>query len=286
MNHAIQSSALVVEGGGMRAAFSTGVVDAFLTEQFNPFHLYVGVSSGSTTLASYLAQQKGRNLDIFLDQTLRPEFIQLKRFFKGGDLMDVKWMWDVLEQENPLDLATLFKNHPEFYIVLTHAHTGQAHYQRAQPETLLDSLRASSSIPFITRQPVWVQQQPFFDGGVADALPVQWAAQHPQVDALIVIRTRPRHYAKQGQKTDALLSRFVQHHGFAQSLKQRGERYNQSVEFLRKPQPLKILEINPPEHKYMANRLCQDPKRLRYSYQVGVEAGYRAMQDWQQLLRA
>ena len=92
MNHAIQSSALVVEGGGMRAAFSTGVVDAFLTEQFNPFHLYVGVSSGSTTLASYLAQQKGRNLDIFLDQTLRPEFIQLKRFFKGGDLMDVKWM--------------------------------------------------------------------------------------------------------------------------------------------------------------------------------------------------
>ncbi|WP_111893126.1 patatin family protein [Acinetobacter sp. MB5] len=284
MNDAIQSSALVIEGGGMRAAFSTGVVDAFLTEKFNPFQLYVGVSSGSTTLATYLAQQKGRNLDIFLDQTLRPEFIQFKRFLKGGDLMDIKWMWDVLEQENPLDLNALFQNHPEFYIVLTHAHTGQVHYQRAQPETILESLRASSSIPFLTRQPVWVQEQPFLDGGVADALPVQWAAQQPQIDALMVIRTRPKDYAKEGKRGDAVLSRLVKHRGFAHSLRQRAERYNQSVQFLREQQPQKILEINPPQHKDMADRMCQDPKRLRYSYQVGIEAGYRAMQDWQMLL--
>ncbi|MCG2573098.1 patatin family protein [Acinetobacter sp. ME22] len=275
---------LIIEGGGMRSAFSTGVIDAFLTENFNPFHHYVGVSSGSTTLASYLSKQKGRNLEIFLDQTLRPEFIQFKRFLKGGDLMDVKWMWDVLEQENPLDLDALFQNHPEFYIVLTHAHTGQAHYQRAQPETILETLRASSSIPFLTRQPVWINEQPFFDGGVADALPVQWAAQQPRVDALLVIRTRPKNYAKAGKKADAVISRFVKHQGFAQSLKQRAERYNQSVQFLREQQPQKILEINPPHHKDMADRMCQDPKRLRYSYQVGIEAGYRAMQDWKMLL--
>lgn len=278
-----RNHALVVEGGGMRAAFSTGVVDAFLTENFNPFKLYVGVSSGSTTLASYLSQQKGRNLEIFLDHSLRPEFIQLKRFLKGGDLMDVNWMWQVLEQENPLDLSTLFQNHPEFYIVLTHAHTGQAHYQRAQPATLLDSLRASSSIPFITRQPVWVEQQPFFDGGVADALPVQWAAQYPNLDRLMVIRTRTKAYTKQSRKSDILLSHLTRQRGFAQSLQQRSERYNQSIAFLRQPQPLQILEINPPEHKNMADRLCQNPKRLRYSYQVGIEAGYRAMQDWQTL---
>jgi predicted patatin/cPLA2 family phospholipase len=82
MNHAIQSSALVVEGGGMRAAFSTGIVDAFLTEQFNPFHLYVGVSSGSTTLANYLAQQKGRNLDIFWIRPYAPNSFSSNAFSK------------------------------------------------------------------------------------------------------------------------------------------------------------------------------------------------------------
>lgn len=36
-------NALVVEGGGMRGAFTSGVLDAFLQQQFNPFGLYVGV---------------------------------------------------------------------------------------------------------------------------------------------------------------------------------------------------------------------------------------------------
>ncbi len=49
-----QRQALIVEGGGMRGAFTAGVLDAFLEKQFNPFDLYVGVSSGSTNLANYL----------------------------------------------------------------------------------------------------------------------------------------------------------------------------------------------------------------------------------------
>lgn len=57
--------ALVVEGGGMRGAFTSGVLDAFLQQQFNPFDLCVGVSSGSTNVANYLAAQEGRTLHIF-----------------------------------------------------------------------------------------------------------------------------------------------------------------------------------------------------------------------------
>lgn len=59
--------ALVVEGGGMRGAFTSGVLDAFLQQQFNPFDLCVGVSSGSTNVANYLAAQQGRTLQIYLD---------------------------------------------------------------------------------------------------------------------------------------------------------------------------------------------------------------------------
>ena len=95
--------ALVVEGGGMRGAFTSGVLDAFLLQQFNPFDLCVGVSSGSTNVANYLAAQQGRTLQIYLDHSLRSEFIHYGRFFKGGDLLDLKWMWEVVEKENPLN---------------------------------------------------------------------------------------------------------------------------------------------------------------------------------------
>ena len=77
-------------------------------------------------------------------------------------------------------------------MVLTHAIHGHAEYVRASQENIFDGLRASSSIPVLTRQPVLVNGEPYFDGGVADALPIQWAAAQPDVTQLMVIRTRPK----------------------------------------------------------------------------------------------
>lgn len=279
-------NALVVEGGGMRGAFTCGVLDAFLENNFNPFDLYVGVSSGSTNVANFLAGQKGRNIELYLDHSLRPEFIQYGRFFKGGDLLDMQWMWDVVERENPLDQQALFANNPDFYTVLTHARTGRAEYLRAGQDTLIDALRASSSIPVLTRQAVDIMGEPYFDGGVADALPVKWAAEQNNVQNLLVLRTRPQDYFKASSKGDEFLAKYVvkKHQGFASSLKNRCARYNEAVNFVRQSTqekfPQRILEICPPSNKRLADRLCKDKVKLQYTYQVGLETGAKAIERW------
>jgi predicted patatin/cPLA2 family phospholipase len=254
-------NALVVEGGGMRGAFTCGVLDAFLQQNFNPFDLFVGVSSGSTNLANYLARQQGRNIELYLDHSLRPEFIRYARFFKGGDLLDMQWMWDIVEKENPLDQQALFSQNPDFYMVLTHARTGYPEYLRAGKDNIIDGLRASSSIPYLTRQAVEIFGEPYFDGGVADALPVQWAAQQANIQNLLVIRTRTQNY-------------------FADSLKNRCTRYNQTVDFIRQNTQQRILEICPPDNKKLAGRLCKDKRKLQYTYEVGLESGQKAIEDW------
>ena len=275
-------NALVVEGGGMRGAFTCGVLDAFLQQNFNPFDLYVGVSSGSTNIANYLAGQVGRNIEIYLDHSLRPEFIRYSRFFTGGDLLDMKWMWEVVERENPLDQQALFAQNPDFYMVLTHARTGYAEYLRAGKDTIMDGLRASSSIPVLTRQAVEIMGEPYFDGGVADALPVKWAAQQDEVQNLLVIRTRPNNYFKASSKGDKFLAKHVvqKNHGFASSLKNRCARYNEAVEFLRHNQQQRILEVCPPADKKLAGRLCKDKRKLQYTYQVGLDTGMQAIERW------
>ncbi len=277
--------ALVVEGGGMRGAFTSGVLDAFLQQQFNPFDLCVGVSSGSTNLANYLAAQQGRTLQIYLDHSLRSEFIQYGRFFKGGDLLDLKWMWDVVEKEHPLNQSHLFANHPEFYMVLTHAISGEATYIKASKDNILDGLRASSSIPVLTRQAVDVFGEPYFDGGVADALPIHWAAQQNNVSKLMVLRTRPKSYFKASSKGDQFLAKYMfkQQRGFAQSLLARTQRYNDSVEFVRSSSEQKILEVCPPDLKNMAGRLSKNKAKIRYSYDVGIETGLKAIEQWKLL---
>lgn len=282
---AIKRHALIVEGGGMRGAFTAGVLDAFIEKQFNPFDLYVGVSSGSTNLANYLAGQHGRTLQFYLDHSLRPQFMSYKRFLRGGDFMDLKWMWEVGELEHPLDQDALFANNPDFYMVLTHAMSGNPEYLRAGKDNLLNALRASSTIPVLTRQPVNIMGEPYFDGGVADALPVRWAAQQHDVSKLMVIRTRPEHYFKASSKGDVFLANYMvkQHQGFALSLKQRCHRYNESVKFLRSNTCQQILEISLPAQKGLANRVCKNRKKLKYTYDVGVEAGYQAIEQWQAL---
>lgn len=192
----------------------------------------------------------------------------------------------MVEQEYPLDQAQLFANHAEFYMVLTHAISGQATYIKAAKDNILDGLRASSSIPVLTCQAVEIFGEPYFDGGVADALPVQWAAGQENIDKLMVIRTRPQNYAKASSKGDQLLAKYYtkQRYGFAQSLLTRAQRYNDSVQFLQTPSSQKILEICPPDLKNMASRLSKNKAKIRYSYDVGLEVGHKAMEDWHQLL--
>ncbi|MGP4715183.1 patatin-like phospholipase family protein [Psychrobacter sp. T6-6] len=277
--------ALVVEGGGMRGAFTSGVLDAFLQQQFNPFDLCVGVSSGSTNVANYLAAQEGRTLHIYLDHSLRSEFIRYGRFFRGGDLLDLKWMWDVVEQEYPLNQEQLFANHAEFYMVLTHAISGEATYIKACRKNILEGLRASSSIPVLTRQAVEIFGEPYFDGGVADALPVHWAANQDRVAKMMVVRTRPKNYYKASLKGDKLLAKYYakQRQGFAQSLLTRTQRYNDAVQFLHTSPAQTLLEICPPDLKNMASRLSKNKAKIRYSYDVGLDAGHQAIEEWYKL---
>ena len=127
--------------------------------------------------------------------------------------------------------------------------------------------------------------EPYFDGGVADALPVHWAAQQDHIAKLMVIRTRPQNYSKTSRKGDQLLAKYFskQQYGFSQSLLTRTQRYNDAVQFLQTPSSQKLLEVCPPNLKNMASRLSKNKAKIRYSYDVGLEAGYQAMEDWHKL---
>ena len=52
---------LVLEGGGNRGAYTSGVLDAFLDNDIDIKNVY-GVSAGALNALSYLSKQKGRSL--------------------------------------------------------------------------------------------------------------------------------------------------------------------------------------------------------------------------------
>jgi predicted patatin/cPLA2 family phospholipase len=273
-------TALVVEGGALRGVFSTGLLDGFLVAKFNPFDLFIGVSSGATNLAAYLAEMMGRNGTIYMDYSLRPEFINFSKFFHGGHLIDLDWLWAITIREIRLDLGTIYSKAKPFIVVLTDVQTGNAVYKMTNAGELEEILKASSAMPLLYRDFPKVEGRPMTDGGVADALPVREAI-HRGATHIMVIRSRPRDYIKQNSLTDYFMRWYVRHSPFLRlAMTKRVQRYNEAVALIRKPpEGISIIEICPPEH-FRVSRLSQDPLILQEGYNQGRTLATEAIALW------
>lgn len=273
-------SALVVEGGALRGIFSTGVLDGFLENGFNPFDFYLGVSSGATNIAAFLAEMIGRNRKVYLDYSLRPEFINFKRFCLGGHLLDLDWLWEITIREIRLDLKTLYSKQKPFYVVMTDVRSGKAVYKETGPDNLEHVLKASSALPVFYRGFPEVDGRPMADGGLADALPVGEAVRMG-ARRIMVIRSRRRDYRKRSDFSESVLFRCMRRHPRLQeAIRTRAGHYNRSVGLIRQPPPgLSFTEIFPPDD-FRVSRLTRDPALLQRGYDQGRSAAEAAIASW------
>ena len=76
---------LILEGGGMRGAFTAGVLDAFMTRGIWIGDVY-GVSAGACQACSYLAGQLGRGLRVWTDHLDDWRFCGVKSLLRTRDL--------------------------------------------------------------------------------------------------------------------------------------------------------------------------------------------------------
>lgn len=192
---------LVVEGGGMKCAYSAAILDAFLDHNIT-FAYCIGASGGAGNLASYLAGQRGRNLRFFTEHIHDPGYFGLRSFLKTGDLFGLQYIYGTLinsKGKDPLDFPTLQNNPAEYEIVVTNALTGKAEY--FGKETMVQDdyrlIMASSAIPVACR-PVELNAVPYFDGGLSDAIPVSRALEKG-CDRLVVILSKMRDYVRKPQ---------------------------------------------------------------------------------------
>ena len=79
----LTTTGLVAEGGGMRGAYTAGVLEAFLDYNIT-FPYAIGVSAGANTLCSYLSHQKLRNKRLYTKWITDKRFISVRNFLTEG----------------------------------------------------------------------------------------------------------------------------------------------------------------------------------------------------------
>jgi predicted patatin/cPLA2 family phospholipase len=182
----------VLEGGAMRGIFTAGVLDAFVDHGEPAFDLVVGVSAGACCAASYLSGQTGRNRRIFVEQMTTRAFVDPARMARGGSITDMGFiMGPVTFELDPLDVDAMRRSTTRLEIVAADAVTGEARYLEGQGADCVDALHASVAMPFFYRGgPVRFRGGLYFDGGVADPVPVGRALEAGSTDVTVVL-TRP-----------------------------------------------------------------------------------------------
>ena len=273
--------ALIVEGGAMRGIYTTGLLDEFLEQKFNPFNFYCGVSAGALNLSAYLSGMKERNLKLYTEFATRPEFMSVSRFIKGGHLLDMDWMWQMMDRHLKLDHQKITKHN--FQVGITDINNAKTLFKQAHASSLENILKISSTLPFFYRGFHRLDNSPMTDGGLADAIPVRHAIEQG-ARQIMVVRSRLQEYRQQTKISDQLLAFMFRHKPeLAKILKQRSARYNETLDLIRNPPVgVDILEICPPQG-FKTSRLDRSKESLFEGYDLGRKAADSVIEQWHQM---
>ncbi|MBR9875383.1 patatin family protein [Vibrio sp. J1-1] len=264
--------AIVVEGGAMRGVFASGVLDAFMEKNYKPFDFAIGVSAGASNLIGYLTDYPHRSINIITKLATCKRFFDPTRFIKGGDLIDVKWLFEESNRLYPVDEKKLFDGIP-FYATTTNVDTGKADYYRVNRENFHHALEATTALPIAYKHTPCFSGGCYTDGGVADSIPVREAYRRGARDITVVL-SQPLNYAKKPVKTTWLTKKlFAEHPKMVEAMLRRAENYNESLAFIRNPpEDARIRVIAPPDN-FHVQRLSMRQSVLLEGYEMGREEG-------------
>lgn len=271
--HIERNTGLVLEGGGMRGVFTSGVLDAFMKHSVY-FRYVVAVSAGACNGMSYISRQPRRARLSNIDFLTQYGYIGWRHLLKQGCIFDQELLYDKFPNEYiPFDFDTYFQRSATFEMVTTNCLTGQAEYltESKDRQRSLDIVRASSSLPYVSKI-VRVDGIPMLDGGIVDSIPVMRAMKtgHPQN---VVILTRNKGY--RSKERDRKIPHFIykKYPRLRVALSHRVAVYNAQLELVERLEAAGRIVCIRPERPMEVGRMEKDTGKLERLYEEGFMLG-------------
>lgn len=271
--HIERNTGLVLEGGGMRGVFTSGVLDAFMKHGVYFRHV-VAVSAGACNGMSYISRQPRRARLSNIDFLTQYGYIGWRHLLRQGCIFDQELLYDKFPNEYiPFDFDSFFQRSATFEMVTTNCLTGQAEYltESNDRQRSLDIVRASSSLPYVSKI-VRVDGIPMLDGGIVDSIPVMRAIEtgHPQN---VVILTRNKGY--RSKERDRKIPPFVykKYPRLRVALSRRVAAYNRQLDLVERLERLGKVVCIRPQRPMEVGRMEKDIGRLERLYQEGFMLG-------------
>ncbi len=185
--------ALVVEGGGMRAVVSGGMLTAL--EQLglrDGFDAVYGASAGAVGGAYFVAGQARRGVAVFYDEINNDRFIHLPRLLRGRPAVSLEFALDEVCARH-LDVGRMLGSDLPLHVVLSSLREHRAVVMDGfrDRHDLFEALRATMRIPYFAGPPVVVRGERYIDAAIYESIPIRSAVAGDATDAVVLL-TRPQ----------------------------------------------------------------------------------------------
>ena len=276
---------LVLEGGGMRGMYTSGILDV-LMEKGIYLDGMVGVSAGIAFGCNYKSRQIGRALRYNVRFARDKRYSGLMSLLKTGNYYNAYFAYKLVPTHYDVFDYNVFEDTSmECYAVCFDVNSGEGVYKQLDKvnDDFFEWIRASASMPVVA-QPVQVGGRMLLDGGLADSIPLEFMMSKG-FDRNVVILTREEGYRKTAEHGMWLMKPLLRKWPkVIEALNKRPALYNKQLQVVREQERKGQAFVFKPMKPLDVSRTTHDPKEMNRVYQQGREEALQRLDQLKQFL--
>lgn len=272
------NAGLVLEGGGMRGAYTTGVLDFFMDNDIYFKDCY-GVSAGAGHACSYLSRQRGRAIKVNTDFLKDKRYCSLSSLRKTGNMFGAEFIYYTIPKElNLYDYETFKQTKTSFYATVTNLETGKPEYLKVEDmDKDMCKIVASASLPIIS-QIQEIGGKKYLDGGIADSIPIKHSVKSGNSKNVVVLTQHNGYRKKPASLMGVIKHKYKKYPFFVEASKNRHIMYNNTLDFIEREEKNGSLITIRPSKPIEISRFEKDRDKLLQLHEDGYNDAM-AMKD-------
>ncbi len=262
---------LVLEGGGMKGAYTSGVLDFFLEKNLEFSHCY-GVSAGACNLCSFLSKQKKRGFRSLTEYVDNEGYCGVISLLTDGNIFNTKFAYDLIPNYLlPFDRETYQQYKGKAYAVATNIVEGRAEYLPMDDiENAMIAVQASASLPLVSKN-VEYQGKLYLDGGIADSIPIQRSILEGNRKNVVILTKEVGYRRTPTRHLELIRLKYRKYPKVYELMRDRHLAYNETMDYLMRQVENGQAFVIQPKEKNSIGRIEKDPQKLKALYDSGYQ---------------
>ena len=280
----LTATSLVLEGGGFRGIYTSGVLDYFMEQGLYLPQVY-GISAGALNALGYAAKQPGRTAQINFRFCHDKRYISVHNMIKYRCAFNLEFIFDTIpERYIPFDYSTFFSSPVQIHVGATNLLTGRCDFfGKDQMDKKLFPARASAALPLFSYI-LYLNGVPYLDGGIACPIPIARSVRDGNKKHVIILTRNASFVRKPTSHMHLIRQVYRQYPNFIATEEKRhliDRRQRSSCALLSKTGQASVLQ---PKQPLTISAMRADEQSLRELYIQGYEEAKEAFPQLMEFL--